>query len=381
MTCGPEDGLSELRQMLDRVEALQAVPLHEGLLRRLLPGALTDSATVYFHTPGFRGFESSEIRACGKHSWPAVSITGGDCELQCDHCRAAVLAPMTAARSPDALWRVVNGLVEQGGRGMLLTGGSNRRNEVCYQPFLGAIARIKRSFPDFRIAAHTGLVDEDAALALEQAGVDVAMMDVIGAERTLRRVYHLKRGVADFEASLAALAQTAMRVVPHVIIGLHYGHMLGEWQALRMIARHRCDAVVLVAAMPYHASPRRPFARPDPHLAGAFFLDARATLPDTPLLLGCARPAGLARRQIDSYAVLAGLSGVAHPAEGVVELAARLGRRVRVSSACCATFLLADTDLEDRHLLDLNLDAVLAHEAAARSRARPVRIPVAAVRA
>jgi uncharacterized radical SAM superfamily protein len=148
-----------------------------------------------------------------------------------------------------------------------------------------------------------------------------------------------------------------------------------------MIARHRCDAVVLVAATPYHASPRRPFAQPDPHLTGAFFLDARASLPDTPLLLGCARPAGLARRQIDCYAVLAGLSGVAHPAEGVVELAARLGRRVRVSSACCATFLLADTDLEDRHLLDLDLDAVLAHEAAARSRARLGRIPVVAIRA
>ena len=63
---------------------------------------------------------------------------------------------------------------------------------------------------------------------MADAGVDVAMMDVIGAQETIREVYHLDRPVADFEATLAALSATRMEVVPHIVIGLHYGRALGR---------------------------------------------------------------------------------------------------------------------------------------------------------
>ncbi|MFZ5529494.1 MAG: radical SAM protein, partial [Pseudomonadota bacterium] len=55
-----------------------------------------------------------------------------------------------------------------------------------------------------------------------------------------------------------------------------------------------------------------------------------------PLLLGCARPTGRSKSEIDSYAVMAGLNGIAHPADGMVELAVRMGRKVRVTPACCS---------------------------------------------
>jgi len=65
-------------------------------------------------------------------------------------------------------------------------------------------------------------------------------------------------------------------------------------------------------------------------------MDARAALPDVPLLLGCARPPGRTKVEIDSYAVMAGLNGLAHPSDGMVELAVRLERDVRVTPACCS---------------------------------------------
>jgi hypothetical protein len=40
--------------------------------------------------------------------------------------------------------------------------------------------------------------------------------------------------------------------------------------------------------------------------------------------------------EIDAYAVMAGLNGIAHPSDGTVELAVRLGREVRVTPACCS---------------------------------------------
>jgi hypothetical protein len=332
--------MSDWLATLAQVEPLEDVVIDAGLVgqmqRRFEPLRGSRVGGINFYTPTFKSYSSSELGACGKSAWPAVSITGGDCKLQCDHCKAKLLEPMIPARTPEDLWRVVNQQVEAGAQGMLLTGGSNHRDEVDYGPFYPTVRRIKDAFPAFRIAVHAALVDRDAARRMEESGIDVAMLDMIGAQDTVQQVYHLKRPVADFEASLANLTETSLKVVPHIVLGLHYGSLLGEWNALEMVRRHPPAALVLVVIMPFYAPSHRPFAVPSSGEVGRFFIDAREALPDIPLLLGCARPAGRAKQEIDAYAVLAGLNGIAHPAEGMVELAARLGREVRVTPSCCS---------------------------------------------
>jgi uncharacterized radical SAM superfamily protein len=358
--------MSRWSDLVQAVEPLQDVPLHADLVHALerewRDPAHGPIPPVHFYTPTFKTYQTSELSSCGKNAWPAVSITGGDCKLQCDHCKAKILEPMIPARTPEDLWRVVNGLVDDGALGLLLTGGSNHRNEVEYAPFYDTIRRIKDNFPHFRIAAHTALVDDDGARSMEQSGIDVAMMDVIGAQETITRVYHLKRSVEDFEATLESLVKTRMRVVPHIVIGLHYGEMLGEWTALEIIQRHQPDAVVLVVVMPFYAPVKHPFVTPNSETVGHFFQSARAALPDIPLLLGCARPPGQAKMQIDTYAVMAGLDGIAHPADGSVELAARLGRRIRVTPACCS-IIVGDEVMalgDDSDAESLDLETILA---------------------
>jgi len=318
------------------IDALDGVALDGGLVGRMSAQRGGRPGRIDFYTPTFKNYATSEIAGCGKNLWPAVSITGGNCQLACDHCKAKILEPMIPAHTPEALWRVVNREIENGARGMLLTGGSNRRNEVEYGPFYDVVRRVKDCFPAFRIAVHTALVDAEIARRMEAAGFDCAMMDVIGAQDTISQVYHLKRSVDDFERSLACLTATSMKVVPHIVVGLHYGRLLGEWNALEIVARHRPDALVLVVVMPFYAPANRPFVTPDAREVGEFFLDARDALPGLSLLLGCARPAGDVKAKIDAYAVMAGRNGIAHPADGMGELATRLGREVRVSPACCS---------------------------------------------
>jgi lipoyl synthase len=333
--------MNEWLNIAAQVEPLDGIEFDAGLIaalarRRDAPGA---GGGIHFYTPSFKAYATSEIAGCGRNLWPAVSITGGVCKLACDHCRAKILEPMIPARTPEQLWRVVNEQLAQGARGMLLSGGSNHRNEVEYDAFYPTIRRIKDSFPGFRVALHTALVNRDIARRMEESGIDAAMMDVIGAQDTVSQVYHLRRNVGDFEHSLECLTATSLKVVPHIVLGLHYGRMLGEWNALEIVKRHRPAALVLVVVMPFYAPAGRPFATPDPRAAGRFFMDARAALPATPLLLGCARPAGAVKVEIDAYAVMAGLDGIAHPADGMVELASRLGRAVRVTPACCSIAL------------------------------------------
>ena len=262
--------MSAWSEILEAVEPLEDLAFDSNVVERLAASEKTLPG-IHFYTPTFKSYATSEIKDCGRSAWPAISITGGDCKLNCDHCKAKILEPMIPARSPEDLWRAVNGIVEQGAGGMLLTGGSNHRNEVEYDRYYPTIRRIKDEFPHFRIAMHTALVDGAIAARMADAGIDAAMMDVIGAQDTITQVYHLRRSVDDFERALEALTATSMKVVPHIVIGLHYGQLLGEWNALEIVARHRPSALVLVVVMPTYAAEPRPFAAPDPHEVGQFF--------------------------------------------------------------------------------------------------------------
>jgi lipoyl synthase len=332
---GPEP--AQVLAALQTIEAFEDLEFDRRRVARLWrAGRARVGLPLEAATPGFRAYATDELEGCRRGRFPAFSITGGACALDCDHCQAKILQPMIAATRPEVLDREVRTRAAAGDlAGFLLSGGSNRRNEVPFERFLPTLARLKADFPDLRIAAHTGLVDRPRAERLAEAGVDVAMLDVIGAEATIREVYHLDRPVADFEAALAALVVTPLRVVPHVVIGLHYGRVLGEIRALEIIARHRVDACILVVVMPVFTRPGR-FRAVDPGEVADVCLAARELLPQCRVLLGCARPAGAARRLIDAYALLAGLDGIAFPAEGIVALARALGRPVAQAHACCS---------------------------------------------
>lgn len=319
------------------IEALEDAPFDPALVAALERAAAPGPARpIRFSTPTFRSYSGCELSGCGKNSFPAFSVTAGGCALMCDHCQAKILEPMIPATSPEMLERKVRELIAtQDLQGFLLSGGSNRRNEIPYERYYPAIERLKRDHPALRVAVHSALLDASRARAMAAAGVDTAMMDVIGAEATIREVYHLERPVADFEATLEALCATSMAVVPHIVIGLHYGRILGESAALDIVSRHRIDSLVLVVVMPFYARAGT-FATPDPAVVARIFLEARARIDDRPVLLGCARPPGMHRRVTDAYAVMAGLDGIAFPADGAVALARAIGRPAAQEHACCS---------------------------------------------
>jgi uncharacterized radical SAM superfamily protein len=322
---------------LAAIEALEDAELDADLVAEFeaASGSVTQRP-IRFSTPTFREYQSSELSGCGKNSFPAFSITAGGCALMCDHCQAKILEPMIPANTPELLDRQVRDLITlQNLQGFLLSGGSNRRNEIRYERYYPVIEKLKRDFPHLRIAIHSALTDEPRARAMESAGVDTAMMDVIGAEETIRDVYHLDRPVADFEATLAALCSTSMEVVPHIVVGLHYGQVLGETNALDIVSRHGVHALVLVVIMPFYARAGT-FATPDTSEVGRIFLEARRRLPEREVLLGCARPPGMHKRITDAYAVMAGLDGIAFPADGALAVAGAVGRTAHQEHACCS---------------------------------------------
>ncbi len=319
------------------IEALEDAELDTGLIRTFEKNAAQSMARpIRFSTPTFKEYESSELSGCGKNSFPAFSITAGGCALNCDHCQKKILEPMIPAVKPEHLDRQVRDMIVlQNLQGFLLSGGSNKRNEIKYERYLPVVEKLKRDFPHLQIAIHTALLDEAAAQRMESAGVDSAMMDVIGAQETIEQVYKLDRPVADFEATLATLTSTRLKVTPHIVIGLHYGEILGEENALDIVSRYDCHALVLVVIMPFYAKPGT-FKTPSTSDVGRIFLEARKRLPDRQVLLGCARPPGMHKRITDAYAVMAGLDGIAFPADGALAVSDAIGRPYTQEHACCA---------------------------------------------
>jgi len=324
-------------ESLQEIEEFEDAAFDAGLVAEMERAAPSmRQRMVRFSTPTFKEYESSELQSCGKNSFPAFSITAGGCALMCDHCEARILEPMIPATKPEMLDHKVRQLIEtEDLQGFLLSGGSNKRNEIRYSRYYPVVEQLKRDFPHLRIAIHTALTDEAGAKEMEAAGVDVAMLDIIGAQETIRDVYHLDRPVEDFEATVAALCSTSMQISPHIVIGLHYGRILGEENALDILSRHDTKALVLVVIMPFYAKPGT-FATPDAADVGRIFLEARRRLPDRQVLLGCARPPGMHKRVTDAYAVMAGLDGIAFPADGAVAVADMTGRPFHQAHACCS---------------------------------------------
>ncbi|MEE9273196.1 MAG: radical SAM protein [Robiginitomaculum sp.] len=330
-------------ESLGQIEALEDAPFDVALVADMKANAHNIlSREIRFSTPSFKEFETSEFSGCTKNSFPAFSITGAACALNCDHCQKKILEPMIPAIKPEILDQKVRDLILlQNLQGFLLSGGSNAKNEIQYARFLPVIEKLKHDFPHLKVAIHTALLDEVAAKSMESAGVDTAMMDVIGSDETIKEVYKLNRPVEDFEKTLAALTSTKMQISPHVVIGLHYGEILGEKRALDICARYDIQALILVVIMPFYSKPGT-FKTPNTTDVGRIFLESRKRMGDKKVLLGCARPAGMHKRVTDAYAVMAGLDGIAFPAEGALAACQMIGRKHHQEHACCSIKLGAD---------------------------------------
>ena len=111
--------------------------------------------------------------------------------------------------------------------------------------------------------------------------------------------------------------------------------MLGEQPALEMIQRHPPKLLVLVVLMPLSDTGMATVTPPPLTEIGEFFATARKAMPTTQVMLGCARPLGDLKLQIDRMAVEAGLNGIAYPAEGIVAYAESHGLASEFQNACC----------------------------------------------
>jgi uncharacterized radical SAM superfamily protein len=304
-------------------------------LNLLNTGALAPKPkAIHFYGPSFMHYKTSYYSSTLTH-FPTLSLTGAACALNCKHCEGKVLQTMQSADTPEKLITIAEKLKQQGALGFLLSGGCMPDGSIPLTGFVPAIEKIKQEL-GLTVFVHTGIIGLDAAVELKNAGVDAALIDIIGSDETIKKTGNLNVTVQDYANALNALQEAGLNFVPHVIVGLDDGKLKGELDALKIISAVKPSAVVIIAFMPIIGTAMAEVKPPHPADIAKVTAAARLMFPRTPLVLGCVRPKGKHRAETDILAMKAGADAIAFPSEEAVKYAEKQGYTFSFSSYCCA---------------------------------------------
>jgi uncharacterized radical SAM superfamily protein len=263
-----------------------------------------------------------------------ISITGKMCQLNCEHCKRKLLESMIPAEDPEKIRSIGDDLKKKGCRGVLISGGATLEGTVPLDNYFDSIKYLKDL--DMQVIVHTGLISKGTALNLKIAGVDQVLIDVIGDERTIKEVYHLDKKPQDYEDSLKNMKEAGLEIVPHIVIGLHFGSILGEYNALRFISQSNPEVIVLVALTPMYETPMQGVNLPSPEEIAKICAVARIVNPDTKITFGCARPAGPQKIELEKMLIRAGINSIAYPTDEAVDFAQSLQLKTEFKEECCS---------------------------------------------
>jgi len=317
----------------------QLLNLDEKKLREMMATAREISwknfgKKIRFYAPSFMYYKT-DYYCSSPTLFPSISITGKSCALKCKHCNGIVLRTMYPAYTPKELVNLCRTLKQQGAIGCLISGGCLPDGSIPLDNFIDALTQTKKEF-GFTISVHTGIITPSTAKRLAAANVDSALIDVIGSDETIKEIYRLNVTVEDYEKSLKALYEAKIPLVPHVLVGLHYGRLKGEIKALEMISKYSPSAVIIIAFMPIRGTFMENVAPPLPIDIAKILVIARFMMPNIPIVLGCMRPKGLHRVQTDMFAINIGVNAIAFPSVEAIKLAESEGYEISFSSLCCS---------------------------------------------
>jgi len=249
-----------------------------------------------------------------------LSLTGRECGLNCAHCGGHYLKGMRP------IWEAE----PDGAPSCLISGGCDPAGRV---PVLAHLDRVRAWRQGRRLNWHVGLITEAEMEAIAPLA-DVVSFDLVGDDETIREVYGLDRTVQDYVETYRLIRRYA-RTLPHITIGLRGGALGHEGPALELLQELGADGLVFLVLIPTPGTRYADRLPPSPAAVADLLAEARLRFPATPIHLGCMRPRGIYRDELDPLAVRAGVNLVVSPARCARKLAAELGLAGRQMRECC----------------------------------------------
>lgn len=251
-----------------------------------------------------------------------ISLTGNACDLDCAHCGGKYLEHMTTVEEAESLIR------SKGSTSCLISGGCTQHGNVALD-----VSSIESVVDGLKVNSHVGLISEEEMQTLATI-VDCVSFDFLVDEDTIREVYHLEKTGLDYIQTYQMLRKYA-KVMPHICIGLKGGEIKGEYRAIDTLVELGADGLVFIIFIPTKGTLYADRQPPDLEEVVKVLAYAREKFPTIPIHLGCMRPAGRYRAELDYYAVEVGVNKLVNPTPPAVRRAEELGYEIVVEQECC----------------------------------------------
>jgi len=270
--------------------------------------------------------------------FPSISMSGNRCALSCKHCNHTYLSDMQNLTKPEELLTACKQFKKEGAVGVLLSGGCDKNGEMLNLRKLLPVVKQIKSETDLVVKLHAGLVDKDLAKDIVDAGVDIASVEVVGSNETIREIFDFNATVDSYIDTLINLEAAGIPyIVPHVCIGLHYGELKGELHALDLI-NNFCNPSLLVFIIfrPTKDTVLENCKIPSADDVAVVVERAKYLFPNKELSIGCIRPRSKCREEIELAAIKAGVTRMEIPSKNTLKYVEEMGYTIKKINACCA---------------------------------------------
>lgn len=271
--------------------------------------------------------------------FPSISISGSACMLDCQHCSRVYIEHMIPATTPEELSGVIAGLIEEGRRGLLISGGCDREGRLLNLGRMLPVLERSIGEHDLIVKLHTGLVDRKMAQAIASSGVQIASMEMPGSREVISGLFNLDKTVDDYIETFQLLRDEGVPyIAPHVAVGLPRSGLEGAMNALELLHDGaRPDKIVAIVFRPTIGTPLEREGTAVPGEVELFIERARELFPDKPVVLGSMRPRSSKRNdpdharryKLEEAALSGGIHGIEMPSRELLGIARFRGYRLK----------------------------------------------------
>lgn len=256
-----------------------------------------------------------------------VTVTGRQCSLGCAHCGGRYLEKMIPCD------QVEEAIQKRRATSVLLSGGCDPDGKV---PVLENLNGLRSILPHVKVNIHPGLVEEGRAAQIARIA-QVISFDFIQDELAIEMAFGRRFTARDYLESYRYLRKYAGdKLVPHVLVGIRGGQIGREYETIETLAGEGLSTLVFIVFIPTPGTRWAGLTPPSVVDVAKLIAWSRQKLPHVTLSLGCMRPGGRYRRELDRLAVLAGVDKIVFPSREAAHEAQELGLAVLRQEECCA---------------------------------------------
>ena len=158
--------------------------------------------------------------------------------------------------------------------------------------------------------------------------------DLVFDKSTIEEVYKINKSKEDYIKAYETIKDNT-KVAPHICIGLKGGDIKGEHEIIDYLAKDPPEIITFIVLIPTKNTEYENVEPPNLEKVADLLCEARIKLPKTIINLGCMRPRGNYRQELDQIALECGINKIVLPSRSAKNKALEMNLIVKESKECC----------------------------------------------